>query len=237
MLKWFSKKDISLFNELYKQQCQSKRPVYEVLGALRKEESIKQFEFVERMPLAVAHLYCKNNFKHYLHDVYVEDATDEWYHVGDESYAAILLFLYKEPINNSLGSLSSKEETIKETTEVSLIKENKIMASNVGETFGTLISMKMLKSVMKDDTDQDLGKLVLMQQMMNGESLRVTDVVKSKIISQFDLTSDEELPLKKVMLLQMLDGGEIDMSQLIMLKMMESMFDDDDDKKENKDKK
>ena len=104
-------------------------------------------------------------------------------------------------------------------------KEVNTMA-NVTESFKTVMSMKMLSSIMKDK-DQDLGKLFLMQQMMNGEPLQVTDVIKSKLIKQFDLSEDADLPLEKVMLLQMLDGGQVDMNQLIMFKMMGSLFDDE----------
>ena len=99
--------------------------------------------------------------------------------------------------------------------------------SNVTESFKTVMSMKMLSSIMKEK-DQDLGKLFLMQQMMNGEPLQVTDVIKSKLIKQFDLSEDNDLPLEKVMLLQMLDGGQVDMNQLIMMKMMGTLFEDDD---------
>ena len=98
--------------------------------------------------------------------------------------------------------------------------------ANVTESYKTVMSMKMLSSIMKDK-DQDLGKLFLMQQMMNGESLQVTDVIKSKLIEQFDLSKDADLPLEKVMLLQMLDGGQVEMNQLIMFKMMGSLFDDE----------
>lgn len=104
-------------------------------------------------------------------------------------------------------------------------KEEKTMG-NVTDTFKTVMSMKMLSGIMKDG-EQDLGKLFLMQQMMNGEPLKITDVIKSKLIKQFDLDKEGDLPIEKVMLLQMLDGGEIDLSQLLTFKMMGSLFDED----------
>ena len=102
------------------------------------------------------------------------------------------------------------------------VKEDKTMG-NVNESYKTIMSMKMLSAIMKDDK-QDLGKLFLMQQMMNGETITVTDVIKSKLIKQFDLSDDKELPVEKVMLLQMLDGGSIDLSQLLQYKMMSTFL-------------
>ena len=102
--------------------------------------------------------------------------------------------------------------------------------ANVNESFKTVLSMKMLKGIMKDG-DADLGKLFLMQQMTNGQPLQVSDVIKSKLINEFSLDKDGDLPLEKVLLLQMLDSGSVDLSQLIMFKMMGSLFDEDSDKK------
>ena len=107
------------------------------------------------------------------------------------------------------------------------VKEDKTMG-NVNESFKTIMSMKMLSAIMKDDK-QDLGKLFLMQQMMNGETITVTDVIKSKLIKQFDLSDDKELPIEKVMLLQMLDGGSIDLSQLLQYKMMSTFLSSEGD--------
>ena len=75
----------------------------------------------------------------------------------------------------------------------------------------------------------DIGKLMLMQSLTNGQSIKITDVIKSKIISNLKLDGDD-LPLEKVMLLQMLDEGELDVGQLILFKMVGSMFDDSDKK-------
>lgn len=102
--------------------------------------------------------------------------------------------------------------------------------ANVNESFKTVLSMKMLKGIMKDG-DADLGKLFLMQQMTNGQPLQVSDVIKSKLINEFALDKDGDLPLEKVLLLQMLDSGSVDLSQLIMFKMMGSLLDEDSDKK------
>lgn len=124
------------------------------------------------------------------------------------------------------------EQSVKE--EITCVKPNDdkggCTMANVNESFKTVLSMKMLKGIMKDG-DADLGKLFLMQQMTNGQPLQVSDVIKSKLINEFSLDKDGDLPLEKVLLLQMLDSGSVDLSQLIMFKMMGSLLDEDSDKK------
>lgn len=124
------------------------------------------------------------------------------------------------------------EQSVKE--DITCVKPNDdkggCTMANVNESFKTVLSMKMLKGIMKDD-NADLGKLFLMQQMTNGQPLQVSDVIKSKLINEFALDKDGDLPLEKVLLLQMLDSGSVDLSQLIMFKMMGSLLDEDSDKK------
>jgi len=124
------------------------------------------------------------------------------------------------------------EQSVKEN--ITCVKPNDdkggYTMANVNESFKTVLSMKMLKGIMKDG-DADLGKLFLMQQMTNGQPLQVSDVIKSKLINEFALDKDGDMSLEKVLLLQMLDSGSIDLSQLIMFKMMGSLLDEDSDKK------
>lgn len=105
--------------------------------------------------------------------------------------------------------------------------------SKASETMQMVVSMKMLKGLMSDGKgkEADLGKLMIMQQMMSGEKLQVSDVLKAKLINEFSLDESKDLPIEKVMLLQMLDGGEIDMTQLISMKMFGELFKDDEEKK------
>jgi len=104
-------------------------------------------------------------------------------------------------------------------------KEVNVMTGNVNDMFKTMMSMKMMNSVMKD-SDQDLGKLFLMQQLASGETIQITDVIKAKLIKQFNLDKDgDDLPIEKVLLLQMLDSGTLDISQLVAFKMLGKMFD------------
>lgn len=105
--------------------------------------------------------------------------------------------------------------------------------SKASETMQMVVSMKMLKGLLSDGKgkEADLGKLIIMQQMMSGEKLQVSDVLKAKLINEFSLDESKDLPIEKVMLLQMLDGGEIDMTQLISMKMFGELFKDDEEKK------
>ena len=134
--------------------------------------------------------------------------------------------------NNIPSDTTIIEQSVKE--DITCVKPNDdkggCTMANVNESFKTVLSMKMLKGIMKDG-DADLGKLFLMQQMTNGQPLQVSDVIKSKLINEFALDKDGDLPLEKVLLLQMLDSGSIDLSQLIMFKMMGSLLDEDNDKK------
>lgn len=98
--------------------------------------------------------------------------------------------------------------------------------SKASETMQSVISMKMLNGLMKNG-EQDIGKLMIMQQMMGGEKIQVTDVLKARLISEFSLDKSGELPLEKVMLMQMLDGGELDVSQILAMKMLGSVLDEE----------
>lgn len=102
------------------------------------------------------------------------------------------------------------------------------MFNGGGDIMQTVLSMKMLKSLGKDDEDFDLGKLYLLQQMSVGEKLQVNDVLKSKLISKLKLDGDiDALSIDKLMLMQMLEnGGNIDLSQVMMMKMLSKMFDE-----------
>lgn len=105
--------------------------------------------------------------------------------------------------------------------------------SKASETMQTVISMKMLNGLMKNG-EQDLGKLMIMQQMMGGEKIKVTDVLKARLINEFSLDKSGELPLEKVMLMQMLDGGEVDISQILAMKMLGSVLDNETNTEDKK---
>ena len=95
---------------------------------------------------------------------------------------------------------------------------------NSNEMLSNLVTMKMADAMSKGG-DMDIGKLMLMQSLTKGQPIKITDVIKSKIISNLKLDGDD-LPLEKVMLLQMLDEGQLDVNQLITFKMIGSMFEE-----------
>ena len=124
----------------------------------------------------------------------------------------------------------SAEEIINSYNTNTIGKKNtntigeKNMDSN--EMLSNLVTMKMVDAMSKGG-DMDIGKLMLMQSLTKGQPIKITDVIKSKIISNLKLDGDD-LPLEKVMLLQMLDEGQLDVNQLITFKMIGSMFEDSD---------
>ena len=109
-----------------------------------------------------------------------------------------------------------------------IVKSNKTINNKevkMTNTNDMISSMMMMKLVDGKSDSIDLGKLVLMQSLSKGEPIKISDVVKSKLISTLKLDGDD-LPLEKVMLLQMLDSNQLDVNQLVMFKMLGSMFDE-----------
>lgn len=110
------------------------------------------------------------------------------------------------------------------------LKEDKNMEVMNGNFMQQMIGMKMLKNVFDSDAkDINIGKLMMMQQVLGGSAIQVTDVIKAKIMEQFALDDKnvDDLPLEKLLLLQMLDKGSIDIQQLIQFKMMNKMLEED----------
>ena len=91
-----------------------------------------------------------------------------------------------------------------------------------------LITMKMMNKLFDGDGDLDIGKMYLLQSLQNNGTIQIDDVLKSKLISKFGLDKDtEDLSVEKLMLLKMLQSGEFDITQLITMKMMDKLLDDD----------
>lgn len=109
-------------------------------------------------------------------------------------------------------------------------KEDKNMELMDGNLMQQMLSMKMLKNIFDSDAkDINIGKLMMMQQVLGGSVIKVTDVIKAKIMEKFALDDKDvdDLPLEKILLLQMLDKGSIDIQQLIQFKMMSKMLEED----------
>lgn len=110
------------------------------------------------------------------------------------------------------------------------LKEDKNMELMDGNLMQQMLSMKMLKNIFDSDAkDINIGKLMMMQQVLGGSVIKVTDVIKAKIMEKFALDDKnvDDLPLEKLLLLQMLDKGSIDIQQLIQFKMMNKMLEED----------
>lgn len=113
---------------------------------------------------------------------------------------------------------------------VKSLKEDKNMELMDGNLMQQMLSMKMLKNIFDSDAkDINIGKLMMMQQVLGGSVIKVTDVIKAKIMEKFALDDKDvdDLPLEKLLLLQMLDKGSIDIQQLIQFKMMSKMLEED----------
>ena len=111
------------------------------------------------------------------------------------------------------------------------IKDVKTIATgNVTDSFKQVICMRVLEKIMSSDKDIDIKKLNLMQSIMTGEKLEITDDIKLKLISQFDLDKNKEnLPIEKLLILQSLESGSLDIGQLIRMKMISKLLDEDND--------
>lgn len=99
-----------------------------------------------------------------------------------------------------------------------------------GNLMQQMLSMKMLKNIFDSDAkDINIGKLMMMQQVLGGSVIKVTDVIKAKIMEKFALDDKDvdDLPLEKLLLLQMLDKGSIDIQQLIQFRLMGKMLEED----------
>lgn len=110
------------------------------------------------------------------------------------------------------------------------LKEDKNMGMMDGNFMQQMLGMKMLKSIFNSDAkDINIGKLMMMQQVLGGSAIQVTDVIKAKIMEQFALDDKnvDDLPLDKLLLLQMLDKGSIDIQHLIQFKMMNKLLEED----------
>ena len=127
------------------------------------------------------------------------------------------------PTDKFFDEIAKKNKVSDKVSEPHKTTNNK-EGNKMANTNDMINSMMMMK-LMDGKSDLDIGKIMLMQSFSKGEPIKVTDVVKSKIISTLKLDGDD-LPLEKVMLLQMLDDNQLDLNQLIAFKMLGSMFDE-----------
>lgn len=98
-----------------------------------------------------------------------------------------------------------------------------------GIDLGQIVGMKMLSSLTKNH-DVDLGKLMLVQSLAGGQPIQINDIMKAKLMSALvkDDTSIDNLPIDKLVMYKMFDSGNIDINQIIQLKMTKSLFEEND---------
>ena len=96
------------------------------------------------------------------------------------------------------------------------------------------------------DGEIDFGKLMLLQMFDggedgsgNGEQFKFSNVVKSKLITQIMNGKEkiDDLPIDKLLSVQMLEDGDLDMEKLMMMKFVPSLIKSivgDEEKKSDK---
>lgn len=114
-------------------------------------------------------------------------------------------------------------------------KENNTSNGGNGMDTNEMMSMALSMKLLNGKDDMDMGKLMLMQQLTQGRAIQVSDVLKSKLISTFNLDGDtDSMDLDKLMMLQMLEEGKLDIGQLMCIKMLSSEFGSDSKKQKTK---
>ena len=140
----------------------------------------------------------------------------------------------------------TKTTTPKTTTKTNTIqKENETMAQETTTTknlninkkvdVAGMIKVKMAESMMKKDGEVNFGKMMMMDAFDENGQVDFNKMIQAKMMGNFmnSIEKDEDVPLEKLMMLQMVQNGNFDVNQLVMLKMMDKLF-KDDEKKETK---
>lgn len=139
----------------------------------------------------------------------------------------------------------TKTTTPKTTTKTNTIqKENEIMAQETTTTknlninkkidVAGMIKVKMAETMMKKDGDVDFGKMMMMDAFDENGQIDISKMMQAKMMGTLmgSLEKNEDIPLEKLMMIQMIQSGNFDLNQVLMMKMMDKLF--TDDKKETK---
>lgn len=123
-------------------------------------------------------------------------------------------------------------------------KENEIMAQETTTTknlninkkidVAGMIKVKMAETMMKKDGDVDFGKMMMMDAFDENGQVDINKMMQAKMMGTLmgSLEKNEDIPLEKLMMIQMMQSGNFDLNQIVMMKMMDKLF--TDDKKEEK---
>lgn len=99
---------------------------------------------------------------------------------------------------------------------------------------GDLIKMKMIMKMLDGDFNENsLLKLSIVSSMMNGEGIDISEVMRTKLMNKFLINDkmlsnpSDDLPIEKLMIINMLNEGEFNMEEFLKMKMMTSLLTDD----------
>ena len=94
-----------------------------------------------------------------------------------------------------------------------------------GMNISDLLKFKMLSEMLKDGNDISFEK-VAMFNCLSGGSFEISEVLKAKLMSSLmkDDKAIENLPVEKLMVIQMLEDGEFDAQKLLEFKLAEKLL-------------
>lgn len=179
-------------------------------------------------------------------DHFIEHCRDWWYQDKDpidcaQDYYASLSKGYKD----ALAKLNTQTTDEKETKTMATDNQN-ANAQNVPtvapikkiDAIG-MMKVKMAETMFKKDGEIDYSKLMMMDAIGDDGKVNLGKVIEAKMNGKImkAIESGEDLPLDKLMILQAMQGGQIDYNQIYMYKIIGNMLDDDDDGKKDADKK
>lgn len=203
----------------------------DVLDELVRHESIDKQAFAKE-PARVDH--------------FIEYCREWWYQDKDaidcaQDYYASLSKGYKD----ALPKLNTQTTDEKETKTMATDNQN-ANAQNVPtvapikkiDAIG-MMKVKMAETMFKKDGEIDYSKLMMMDAIGDDGKVNLGKVIEAKMNGKImkAIESGEDLPLDKLMILQAMQGGQIDYNQIYMYKIIGKMLDDDDDDKKDADKK
>ena len=192
-----------------------------VLDALVKYESIDKQAFAKEPTTRVDH--------------FIEYCRDWWYQDKDaidcaQDYYASLSKGYKD----ALPKLNTQTTDEKETKTMATDTQNAPATPTIKKIDAIgMMKVKMAEAMFKKDGEIDYSKLMMMDAIGDDGKVNISKVIEAKMNGKImkAIESGEEIPLDKLMILQAMQGGQIDYNQIYMYKIIGNMLDDDDDKK------
>ena len=176
-------------------------------------------------------------------DHFIEYCRDWWYQDKDaidcaQDYYGSLSKGYKD----ALPKLNTQTTDEKETKTMATDNQN-ANAQNVPtvapikkiDAIG-MMKVKMAETMFKKDGEIDYSKLMMMDAIGDDGKVNLGKVIEAKMNGKImkAIESGEDIPLDKLMILQAMQGGQIDYNQIYMYKIIGNMLDDDDKKAADK---